>query len=101
MANALLAIDSAKISANMSNRLSEAIINGYKDTKGKPINFTTLIENYTDLQPQNERERMDSVKSVLSQLERANLFLNDDRIDLIGNSFIVKMDKFPKQLFIS
>ena len=98
LANALLAIDSAKISANMSNRLSEAIINGYKDTKGKPINFTTLIENYTDLQPQNERERMDSVKSVLSQLERANLFLNDDRIDLIGNSFIVKMDKFPKEV---
>jgi hypothetical protein len=40
---------------------------------------------------------VDSVKSFLSQLERANLFLNNDRIDLIGNSFIVKMDKFPKE----
>ena len=64
LANALLAIDSAKISANMSNRLSEAIINAYKDTKGKPINFAIIIENYTILQPQNERERMDSIKSV-------------------------------------
>lgn len=95
LANALLSIDKATISANMSNRLSEAIINAYKATKGKAINFTSIIKNYTDLQPQNEREKMDSVKAVLSQLERSNLFADEDKIDLIGNSFIVKMDKFP------
>jgi hypothetical protein len=97
LANALLSIDNARISANMSNRLSEAIINAYKDTKGKPIDFSKVIEHYTILQPQNEQDRLDSVKSVLSQLERANLFLEDDRIDLIKNSFIVKMNKFPKE----
>jgi hypothetical protein len=95
LANALLSIDRATISANMSERLSSAIINAYKDTKGKPINFTQIIESYTDLQPEKDREKTDSVKAVLSQLERSNLFSNEDRIDLIGNSFIVKMDKFP------
>ena len=95
LANALLSIDRATISANMSERLSSAIINAYKDTKGKPINFTQIIESYTELQPEKDREKTDSVKAVLSQLERSNLFSNEDRIDLIGNSFIVKMDKFP------
>ena len=37
MASALCAIDKATISANMSNRLSEAIIDAYKITKGKAI----------------------------------------------------------------
>jgi type IV secretory pathway VirB4 component len=93
LANAVLSIDKATISANMSERLSASIINAYKITKGKPINFTQIIENYTALQP--SKDKTDSVKSVLSQLERSNLFANEDRIDLIGNSFIVKMDKFP------
>jgi type IV secretory pathway VirB4 component len=95
LANALLSIDKATISANMGERLSSAIINTYKETKGKPINFTQIIESYTDLQPPKDREKTDSVKAVLNQLERSNLFTNEDRIDLIGNSFIVKMDKFP------
>jgi hypothetical protein len=95
LANALLSIDKATISANMSNRLSEAIIKAYNSTKGKPVNFETIIKNYTELQPKNEREKVDSVKAVLSQLERSNLFENEDKIDLIGNSFIIKMDKFP------
>ena len=96
MANALCAIDRASISANMSNRLSEAIINAYKQTKGKPISFKLMYDCYTDLQPQNEKEKVDSVKSVLNQLIRSNLFLNEDKIDLINNSFIIKMDKCPK-----
>jgi hypothetical protein len=97
LANALLAIDKANISANMSNRLSEAIINAYKLTKNKPINFSKIIDSYTDLQPPKDRDKTDSIKSVLSQLDRANLFLDEDRVDLIGNSYIVKMDKFPKE----
>lgn len=97
LANALLAIDKTSISANMSNRLSEAIINAYKHSKNRPINFTKIIESYTELQPPKERDKTDSIKSVLSQLERANLFQDEDSIDLIKNSFIVKMDKFPKE----
>lgn len=97
LGNALCAIDNATISANMSNRLSEAIIAAYKKSKGKSINFNKIIESYTNLQPENERTKTDSIKSVLSQLERANLFLDEDKIDLIKNSLIVKMDKFPKE----
>lgn len=95
LANAILAIDKATISANMSDRLSAAIINAYKNTKGKPVNFSQIIENYTALQSPKDKDKTDSVKAVLSQLERSNLFVDEDRIDLIGNSFIVKMDKFP------
>jgi hypothetical protein len=94
MANALCAIDRATISANMSNRLSEAIIEAYKKTKGKPINFQFIIDCYTDLQPKNDKDKVDSVKSVLNQLERSNLFLNEDKVDLISSSYIIKMDKY-------
>lgn len=94
MANALCSIDKATISANMSNRLSEAIINAYKNTKGMPITFDLMLDCYTELQPKNDKEKVDSVKSVLSQLIRANIFSSEDHIDLINNSFIVKMDKY-------
>lgn len=94
MANALCAIDKASISANMSNRLSEAIINCYVETKGLPISFDLILESYTDLQSKNDKDKIDSVKSVLNQLIRSNLFLKEDRIDLINNSFIIKMDKY-------
>jgi energy-coupling factor transporter ATP-binding protein EcfA2 len=97
LGNTLCAIDKATISANMSNRLSEAIINTYKITKGKSINFSKIIDSYTDLQPAKDRDKMDSIKSVLSQLERSNLFLDEDRVNLINNSYIVKMDKFSNE----
>ena len=94
MANALCAIDKASISANMSNRLSEAIIAAYGQTKGLPISFELIYETYTEAQPKNDKEKVDSVKSVLNQLIRSNLFQIEDKIDLIKNSFIVKMDKY-------
>lgn len=97
LALALSSIDRASISANMSNRLSEAIINAYIKTKGHPINFTKIIDAYTELQSDKKKDETDSIKSVLSQIERANLFSDSDKIDLIKNSFIVKMDKFPKE----
>ncbi|MDM1137823.1 DUF87 domain-containing protein [Empedobacter sp. R132-2] len=97
MANALCSIDKATISANMSNRLSEAIIDAYKHTKGLPITFELLLESYTSLQPKNDKEKMDSVKSVISQLIRANIFSTEDKVDLINNSFIVKMEKYASE----
>jgi energy-coupling factor transporter ATP-binding protein EcfA2 len=96
MANALCAIDAAKISANMSNRLSEAIIAAYASTSGLPITFERILSKYTELQPQKDRDKDDSVKSVLKQLIRSNIFATKDSVDLIKESFIVKMDAFPK-----
>ncbi len=96
LANALCAIDRASISANMSNRLSEAIINSYKRTSNLPVTFEIILREYTALQVEKDRQKDDSVKSVLKQLIRNNLFATEDRIDLIKDSYIVKMDSFPK-----
>lgn len=96
MANALCAIDNTRISANMSNRLSEAIINSYKRTSNKPLTFDLMLKEYTALQPDRDRDKDDSIKSVLKQLIRNNLFEQEDKVDLIKESFIVKMDSFPK-----
>lgn len=96
LAIALCSIDRATISANMSNRLSEAIINAYKQTQNRPINFEGILKEYTALQSDKDKDKDDSVKSVFKQLIRNNLFANEDKIDLIKDSYIVKMDAFPK-----
>ena len=94
MANALCALDRATISANMSNRLSEAISDAYKSTKGAPISFHLMLEKYQDIMPNPDKD--DSVTSVLKQLDRAHLFAEEDKVDLVKDSFIVKMDSYPK-----
>lgn len=96
MANALCAIDNTRISANMSNRLSEAIINSYKRSNNKPITFDLMLKEYTVLQPERDQDKDDSIKSVLKQLIRSKLFEQEDTVDLIKESFIVKMNAFPK-----
>jgi hypothetical protein len=48
------------------------------------------------LQSDREKDKDDSVKSVLKQLIRNNIFASEDKIDLIKDSYIVKMDAFPK-----
>lgn len=96
LSNAICAIDNARISANMSNRLSEAIIKSYKVTHNKAISFDLILKEYTIAQPERDQVKDDSIKSVLKQLIRTNLFSKEDRIDLIRDSYIVKMDGFPK-----
>lgn len=96
LANALCAIDNVRISANMSNRLSEAIINSYKRTQNKAVTFDIILKEYIALLPANNRDHDDSITSVLKQLIRTNLFSNDDHVDLISDSYIIKMDGFPK-----
>lgn len=100
MSSALCSIDKATISANMNNRLSEAIIEAYKKTKGLPISFKLIYDCYTDLQPEADKEKIDSVKSVLSQIIRANIFETENKLDLIGNSYIIKMDKYTSDSVI-
>lgn len=96
LANAIVAIDNARMSANMSNRLSEAVIAAYKTTRNKPISFDVILNEYIRLQDEKDRNKDDSIKSVLKQLIRNNLFAKEDSIDLINNSFVVKMDGYPK-----
>ncbi len=96
LATALSSIDSTKISANMSNRLSEAIIHAYKRNENKSITFDLILREYTNLQSDNDKDKDDSIKSVLKQLIRNNLFSKEDNVNLIKESFIIKMDAFPK-----
>jgi energy-coupling factor transporter ATP-binding protein EcfA2 len=97
LANALLVLDRSSLSANMANRLTEAVINAYKASLGAPITFERVLDEYILLQDDKSREKTDSVKSTLSQLIRANLFAPNDSIDLIRTNLIVKLDTFPKE----
>lgn len=94
MANALSALERTSISANMSNRLAEAIVKSYQRTNGTPINFDMMLKEYQTLMTNPEKD--DSISSVLKQLVRTKLFSEQDNIDLINECLIVKMDRFPK-----
>ncbi len=96
LAAALVAISPAKISANMDNRLSEAIISAYKMKELKPITFKDVLENYIHLLPANKQDDTDSVISVLSQLVRNNIFADEDKVDLLRNCYIINLGGFEK-----
>ena len=96
LSNAIAAIDRSSISANMGNRLAEAVINAYKRTQNKAISFELILKEYVNVLVGKDKEKDDSISSVLKQLIRTNLFSPEDKIDLIKGSYIVKMDGFPK-----
>ena len=96
LANALLVLDRTTISANMNNRLSEAIIDAYKKTKGKPIHFQLILDQYNDKLGEKEREKGDSITSVLSLLIKQQLFSEADTVNLVNESFIINMQGIPR-----
>lgn len=96
ISNALSAISPAKISANMDNRLSEAIIEAYKKKQFKPITFKDILDTYTALMPENKQNDTDSIKSVLNQLVRNNIFSEEDKIDLVHTCNIINLGKYEK-----
>lgn len=96
MATALSSIDATRISANMSDTLSRAIIEAYKSNNLKPITFQMIFDNYNMLLPEKKRNDTDSVKSVLNQLIRSNLFSEIDKIDLIKTCNIINLGQFEK-----
>lgn len=93
---ALCAISPAKISANMDNRLSEAIINAYKNKNFKPVTFKEVLDQYVASLPEKKQNDTDSVISVLSQLVRNNIFADDDQIDLLGDCYVINLGGFQK-----
>lgn len=96
LATALSSIAPAKISANMDNRLSEAIINAYKEKNLKSVTFGDVLENYVALLPHKKQDDTDSVISVLSQLVRNRIFADEDKIDLMKNCYIINLGGFEK-----
>ena len=97
MATALVAIASgARISANMDNRLCDAIANAYKDNGMKPVTFKMVYDHYNALLPEKKQGDSDSVKSVLNQLIQNNIFAEKDRIDLVKTCNIINLGRFEK-----
>lgn len=94
MASALCSIDRVSASANMTNRLSEAIVEAYKTTNGTPITFNMMLDKYLD--KMTDASKDDTISSVLKQLVRANIFEEEDKADLIDDCYIIKMDGYPK-----
>lgn len=94
MAGALCAIDRATVSATMNNRLSEAIVEAYKQTAGKPVTFDIILRKYQSRMTNPDKD--DSVTSVLKQLIRNNIFASEDKVNLVDECFIIKMNAFPK-----
>jgi energy-coupling factor transporter ATP-binding protein EcfA2 len=102
LATALLAISSgAKISANMDNRLSDAIVNAYKENKMKPVTFQMIYDHYNLLLTEKKQAEMDSVKSVLNQLIKNNVFADEDKIDLVHSCNIINLGRFEKNGIIA
>lgn len=97
MANALTSIASgARISANMDERLSSAIIKAYQENNLKPVNFKKVLDSYNSLLPENRQDTTDSVKSVLNQLVRNNIFADEDKVDLVKTCNIINLGQFEK-----
>ena len=96
MATALKAITNVTISAKMEERLTEAIIDAYRTKNLKPVTFQEVLDNYILLLPEKKQDDADSVIAALKQLVRANLFAEDDKIDLINDCYIIDLGRFEK-----
>ena len=94
MSGALASIDRTNISANMQNRLSTAIVEAYKKTSGKPITFKMILDEYRIRM--KEKVQDDSITAVLNQLVTNNIFSETDRVNLIEDSYIIDMSRYPK-----
>lgn len=94
MSSALCSIDRVSASANMNNRLCEAIVEAYKSTNGTPISFELMLKCYQSRMKDANND--DSISSVLKQLVNAHIFESEDKVSLIDDSYIIKMDGYPK-----
>ena len=89
-----IAVGDARLSTNMDNRLSNAIFDSYKKNNGKPVTFKQILDTYMEGLPEG---RIDSVASVLMQMVKVPLFSDEDKIDLVGNSYIINLGRCPKE----
>ena len=72
----------------MSNRLSEAISDAYKSTKGAPISFHLMLEKYPDgvlkdIFGVSGKEFLD-LKAAISGLQKGELVIKDNTADILG-----------------
>ena len=92
LSTALSSIARTTISAKMEERLSSAIIEAYQKKDFRPVTFEDILYCYTE----GDEEKSDSVTSVLREVSRNNIFSEEDKIDLVENSYIINLGKYPK-----
>ena len=90
LAAALIAIFGAKVSANMDNYLRTAINDAYKQTKGHPVSFDLILKQYQKV----SGDRVDTIVNSLKSMINAHMFVENDDIDLINNSFIINLGRY-------
>ena len=96
LSSALGAISRTTISANMDTRLSNAIVEAYKAKKFRPVTFQEILDSYKELLPEKQQDKTDSIISVLTQLVNNHIFAEEDDVDLLNNSYIINLGRFPK-----
>ncbi len=92
LAGALIAIFGARVSATMDANLRGAINEAYIETRGLPVNFEMILSHYNSL----NQDKVDTVANSLKSMIDAHMFSEKDDIDLINNSFIINLGKYPK-----
>lgn len=92
LAGALIAIFGAKVSANMDANLRSAINEAYIETRGLPVNFELILKHYNIF----NNDKIDTVSNSLKSMIDAHMFAQKDDIDLMNNSFIINLGKYPK-----
>lgn len=92
LAGALIAIFGAKVSANMDAYLRGAINESYIESNLLPISFEMILKHYLKL----NQGKVDTVANSLRSMIDAHMFEEKDDIDLINNSFIINLGKYPK-----
>jgi hypothetical protein len=92
LAGALIAIFGARVSATMDANLRGAINEAYIETKGLPVNFELILSHYNKL----NQDKIDTVANSLKSMIDAHMFTEKDDIDLINNSFVINLGKYPK-----
>ena len=96
LSSALSSISRTSISANMDNRLSTAIVNAYKDKHLHPVTFEEVLDHYKALLPEKNQDKADSIVSILNQLVVNHIFEEEDKVDLLGDCYIINLGRFPK-----
>ena len=92
LAGALIAIFGARVSATMDADLRRAINDAYIETQGLPVSFEMILSQYNRI----TQDKVDTVANSLKSMIDAHMFAEKDDIDLINNSFIINLGKYPK-----
>lgn len=96
LASALASIFGARVSATMDMNLREAINDAYKASKGMPITFKEVADQY-----QRRIDKDDTISNSLHTLVSAKIFDSKDDVKLMNESFIINLGKYPKEGMIA